>query len=131
MITAFIAVLIVSTLFMWFQGLLRERRDAQRSRDLKLIQKELIGYYSEQKQYPTTKDFPSVMGSIPTDPTGSAYTYVRVDSESYVLGACLEDSRTSDMESYSRADSETYEIGGGQLKCTCASLNSYCINQEL
>ncbi len=130
-ITAVIAGLIMATSFYWLSDYKKAKRDEQRITDIEQIQKDLVSYFSEHRTYPETSDLYSVISNIPSDPAGLKYSYEKMDTDSYVLGVCLEDTRSADIQSYSKADAGNYTLGAGASQCTCASINAYCVNQDL
>lgn len=130
-ITTVIVGLIVATSFYWLSDYKKSKRDEQRITDIEQIQKDLVSYFSEHRTYPETTDFYNAISDLPMDPAGMKYSYEKVDNDSYVLGVCLENTRSADIQSYSKADAGNHEIGGGVSQCTCASINAYCVNQDL
>jgi type II secretory pathway pseudopilin PulG len=130
-VAVIIGGLVIATTAVWFIDFKKSERDARREGDIKQIQKELINYFSEHREYPATKELYSIVQGIPNDPNGGRYGYENVGGDSYVLGACLEGARGADVKSYSRADAENFEISGSGVSCTCASMNAYCINPDL
>ena len=130
-ITTIIVGLIVVTSIYWFSDYRKAKRDEQRIADIEQIQKDLVSYFSEHRTYPETADFYNDISGLPMDPMGVKYSYEKMDNDSYVLGVCLEDTRSADIQSYSKADAGNHEIGDGASQCTCASINAYCVNQDL
>ena len=130
-ITTVVAGLIVVTTMYWFSDFKKANRDEQRIADIEQIQKDLVSYFSEHRTYPETSDLYNVISNIPSDPVGAKYSYEKMDTDSYVLGVCLEDTRSADIQSYSKADAGNYTMGSGASQCTCASINAYCVNQDL
>lgn len=130
-ITTVIVGLIVVTTTYWFSDYKKSTRDAQRIADIGQIQKDLVSYFSEHRSYPETTDLYNVISNLPVSPSGVKYTYEKMDTDSYVLGVCLEDTRDANIQSYSKADAGNYVLGDGTSQCTCASINAYCVNQDL
>ena len=130
-VATLICGLVIATSVVWFLDLRKGSRDTQRMADIKQIQKDLLNYFSEHREYPETKDLYTVAQGLPLDPGGERYGYENINKETYVLGTCLESPRTADVQSYSRADAENYEMRGAGTKCTCASINAYCVNPDL
>ncbi len=126
-----ISGLVITTSVVWFTDLKKSARDERRESDIKQIQKELLSYFSENKEYPKTKELYNAVSLLPKDPADAEYSYENTGVDSYILGTCLEVPRSTEMQSYSRADAENYEITGASNSCTCASINAYCINQDL
>ena len=98
-------------------------RDAKRVSDIKQIQLAVEMYYDDNSNYPasttvTTLVTPGYIASIPTDPsTGNAYSYAALGSgstcSSYHLGATLENTNNSVLDSDIDAAAGTACTGGG------------------
>ena len=101
----------------------RKARDAKRISDIKQIQLALEMYYDDNSNYPTEISSdnlvtPGYISQIPTDPsTGAAYTYAALGSgatcSSYHLGATLESSTHSALDTDADASAGTVCTGGG------------------
>ena len=130
-VASLIGGLIITTSVVWFLDFKKGSRDTQRMVDIKQIQKDLLNYFSEHREYPGTKDLYTVARGLPLDPDGEHYGYENINKDTYVLGTCLEGPRGTDIQSYSRADAENYEMKRTGKKCTCASINAYCVNPDL
>jgi general secretion pathway protein G len=94
---------VLATLVIANMNSARERaRDASRKSDLRNIQTALRLYYNDNNSYPTAESLPwgsewsgsgvVYMNVLPKDPLSPAqeYSYTYVDSDNYVLKACLE-----------------------------------------
>lgn len=94
---------VLATLVIANMNSARERaRDATRKSDLRNIQTALRLYYNDKGGYPVasllvwnspfTIDGVTYMNLLPDDPLSPAenYTYTYIDSDNYVLHACLE-----------------------------------------
>jgi len=120
--------LLSSTILIGLGNARGKARDARRISDLRQIQTGLENYYSENRQtYPP--DVYNVVSGLPTDPQGGNYGYVRVSSQSYVLGACLENDRSADIQSFI-GNYDVSPVGSGLVPpptCNCEDVNSYCV----
>ncbi len=130
-VATLIGGLIIATSVVWFLDLQKNARDTRRMTDVKQIQKSLFDYFSEHHEYPATKNLYSAAQGLPLDPNNGPYGYENINKDMYVLGACLESPRDASIKSYSSADAENYEMKGAGAKCTCASINAYCISPDL
>lgn len=90
---------ILATLVIANMNAARERaRDATRKSDLRNIQTALRLYYNDNSSYPIVSVLPAwgnswtpYMNVLPADPlTSQSYIYTYIDSDDYILKACLE-----------------------------------------
>ncbi|HXF43997.1 MAG TPA: prepilin-type N-terminal cleavage/methylation domain-containing protein [Candidatus Paceibacterota bacterium] len=124
--------LLSSTILVGLGSARSKARDARRIADLRQIQTGLENYYVEHNQSYPQELYTSISG-LPHDPQGGEYGYFRVSSQAYVVGACLENDRGSDIQSVSGS----YDVSPvGSLRvpppsCTCDDQNSYCVSVGL
>lgn len=130
-VATLIGGLIIATSVVWFLDLQKSARDTRRMTDIKQIQKSLFDYFSEHHEYPATKELYGATQGLPLDPSGAPYGYENINKDTYALGTCLESPRDASIKSYSSPDAENYEMSGAGIKCTCASINAYCISPDL
>ncbi len=129
--------LLSSTILVGLSDARRRARDARRFADIRQIQNGLENLYSTSRAYPKSEDLYDLIKELPTDPQGGRYGYIQVNSNAYMLGACLENTRPPEIMSYSRPDAASFDIspqGSTQeppTQCTCESQNAYCVNVGL
>lgn len=120
--------LLSSTILVGLSGARSKARDARRISDLRQIQTGLENYYVENNQsYPQTL-YTAIIG-LPHDPQGGEYGYVRLGSQVYVLGACLENDRTGDIQTFP-GSYDVSPVGSNKVpppSCTCDDANAYCV----
>ncbi len=120
--------LLSSTILIGLGNARTRARDVRRISDLRQIQNGLENYYVENRQsYPN--DAYSVVVGLSFDPQGGEYGYIRLNTQSYVLGACLENDRSSDIQSFS-GNYDVSPIGSPLIPpptCNCEDSNSYCV----
>ncbi|MEX2411132.1 MAG: type II secretion system protein [Candidatus Paceibacterota bacterium] len=103
-------------------------RDAKRISDIRQIQNGLELFYSDDQSYPRGLD--EIEENIPNDPQGGEYVYFRYNSQSYVLGTCLENNRPAGVGTYESND-QVGAIGGPLVpppSCRCSDPNGYCVS---
>lgn len=129
--------LLSSTVLVGLSDARRRARDARRIADLRQIQNGLENLYTTLRAYPKSDELYDLIQELPTDPQGGKYAYIRVSSDKYLLGACLENVRQPEVTSYARPDAGLYDVspqGSTQeppTTCTCESPSSYCVNVGL
>ncbi len=120
--------LLSSTILVGLGNARSKARDARRISDLRQIQTGLENYYVENNQSYPQALYSSVLG-LPSDPQGGEYGYVRVSSQVYVLGTCLENDRTGDIGSVT-GSYDVSPVGSNKVpppSCTCDDANAYCV----
>ena len=124
--------LLSSTILVGLGNARSKARDARRIADLRQIQTGLENYYVENNQsYPQTL-YTSIPG-LPHDPQGGEYGYVRPGSQAYVLGTCLENDRTGDIQTFP-GSYDVSPVGSNKVpppSCTCDDANAYCVTVGL
>lgn len=126
--------LLSSTILVGLSDARRRARDARRIADLRQIQNGLETFYSSARAYPKTDELYTAIPELPIDPQGGNYGYIRVNSNTYVLGTCLENIRPAEIQSYARPDAANYDVSpqGSRLEpppqCTCDAANAYCVS---
>lgn len=126
--------LLSSTILVGLTDARKRARDARRIADLRQIQNGLENLYTTAQTYPKSEDLYALMPDLPTDPQGGQYAYIRVNTNSYVLGACLENVRPAEIQSYSRPDADTFDVSPREsplqppTECACDSPNAYCVS---
>lgn len=107
----------------------RERaRDARRIADLRSVQNGLEVFYSNNRFYPRDA-YDEVEESLPNDPQGGEYKYIRKSPDSYIVGACLENDKpagVSGIETNDRVGPEDSPLTPAP-NCTCSDSNGYCV----
>ena len=120
--------LLSSTILIGLGNARTRARDARRISDLRQVQNGLENYYVENRQaYPN--DAYNVVIGLPVDPQGGEYGYVRLSTQSYVLGTCLENDRSSDIQSFI-GNYDVSPVGSPLIPppaCNCEDSNSYCV----
>ncbi|MCP6720205.1 MAG: type II secretion system GspH family protein [Patescibacteria group bacterium] len=120
--------LLSSTILIGLGNARTRARDARRISDLRQVQNGLENHYVESNQtYP--QDVYNSISGLPVDPQGGEYGYVRISTQSYVLGACLENDRSSDIQSFS-SNYDVSPIGSPLIPpptCNCEDSDSYCV----
>ncbi len=120
--------LLSSTILIGLGNARSRARDARRIADLRQVQNGLENYYIEHGQtYP--QDLYTAIPGLPTDPQGGEYGYIRVSGQAYVLGACLENERPSDVQSFS-GNYDVSPVGSPRIPpptCNCNDSNAYCV----
>lgn len=133
--------LLSSTILIGLGPARAKARDARRIADLRQVQNGLENYYNDKNMYPgstaspggTSEDLYAGITGLPLDPFGGKYGYIRVSNRSYVLGACLERERSSEIQSFSPSNALSFDVSphGGTAQppqsCTCADADSYCV----
>lgn len=114
----------------------KKSRDARRVADIKQIQLALELFYdANDNTYPEDLIFldPNFISSVPSDPLGGSYTYHKCFSNSYHLGASLEEesnlnlSKDKDIESMCSWDTVN---GLDSSKCKPSDVGSYCYDEN-
>jgi len=124
--------LLSSTILVGLGNARSKARDARRISDLRQIQTGLENYYIEHNQSYPQALYTAISG-LPTDPQGGEYGYVRITSQAYVLGACLENDRSGDVQSIT-GSYDVSPVGSNRVpppSCTCNDANSYCVGVGL
>lgn len=133
--------LLSSTVLLTIGPSRQRARDARRIADLRQIQGALENYNSSNNKYPglatgasgTTDNLYDEIQGIPNDPQGGRYGYIRLSTQSYVLGACLELDRGSEIPTFAPDNAYLYDVTpqGSPVQpppsCTCADTNAYCV----
>ena len=121
--------LLSSTVLVGLGNARSRARDARRIVDLRQIQTGLENYYVENNQiYP--RDVYTAIEGLPMDPRGGEYGYVREDTQGYVLGACLENERSGDVQTF-RGNYDVSPIGSPLIpppSCNCEDSVAYCVS---
>ena len=120
--------LLSSTILVGLGNARSRARDARRISDLRQIQTGLENYYVEHDQSYPQQLYASIPG-LSHDPQGGEYGYVRLSSQAYVLGTCLENDRTSDIQSVA-GGYDVSPVGSNKVpppSCTCDDANAYCV----
>ncbi len=105
-------------------------RDARRIADIREIQNGLENYYFTNGTYPLDVYQALKDQQLPEDPQGGKYAYIRKSSQSYVLGACLENDRQSGISGYNSNDNVS-PIGSPLIpppSCVCSDSSAYCVS---
>lgn len=125
--------LLSSTILVGLDNARRRARDARRISDLRQIQNGLENYFSSAHTYPNSDELYNALSGLPNDPLSGTYGYYRINTGAYILGACLENERPTEVQSYSQPDAADYEVSpkGSSLRvplqCNCGSANAYCV----
>ncbi len=104
-------------------------RDSRRLADIRQIQNGLENLYFESGSYPLDV-YAAVSETLPEDPQGGKYGYVRKSSQKYVLGACLENARQAGIDSYESNDNVS-PVGNPLIPpptCMCSDPDAYCVS---